>query len=384
MPKILMVSTIAPTLRGFLLPFADHFRSQGWQVDGLAQGTADCAICQTHFDQAWDVHWSRNPLDFNNLRATPQWIQHVVTNTAYDIVHVHTPIAAFVTRYALRHLRRDRNLSVIYTAHGFHFYPGGNPIKNTIFAQLEKQAGQWTDYLMVINRVDETAAKRLSIVSPERVVYCPGIGVDLAYYNPQTIDAEAVLQVRQSLNLSPQTALFLGIAEFNPGKRHRDMITAFAQLQDPHAHLAFAGTGPLEADMQALAQQLGIRDRVHFLGLRRDIPVLIRAAIATIHASEREGLPRSVMESLALEIPVIGTQIRGTSELLAGGGGILVPVGDIGAIQCAMQQIIADPSARRTMGEKGRNSMSTFDLKSVIQCHESLYQQALARSQERV
>ncbi len=384
MPKLLMVSTIAPTLRGFLLPFVDHFRAQGWQVDGLAQGTSDCEVCQEHFDRVWDMNWSRNPFDLNNLRAAPDFIRRVVSDHHYDIVHVHTPIAAFLTRFALRSIRHQRSLSVIYTAHGFHFYQGGHPLKNRIFSRIEKLAGQWTDYLVVINREDEQAAKDRQLVPDDRVIYCPGIGVDLDYYNPDTVDAEDVLRIRQSLNLPPDASLLLAIAEFNPGKRHRDMLAAFSQLNDPHAHLAFAGDGGLESDMKALAIQLGIQDRVHFLGVRRDIPTLIRAAIATVHVSQREGLPRSVMESLALEVPVIGSQIRGTSELLSRSGGILVPLGDIAAIRQAMQKMLTDPVARRQMGQQGRRSMAPFDLKTVLWRHEILYEQALGALQQKV
>lgn len=384
MPKILMVATVDLTLKGFLLPFADYFRRQGWQVQGLAQGAEDCPVCQSHFDQVWNIDWSRNPLDLQNLRMAPQRIQELVRQQHYDIVHVHTPVAAFVTRFALRSLRRELPVAVIYTAHGFHFYRGGNPLKNQIFLNLEKLAAGWTDHLVVINREDEFAARYHHFLPLNQIHYCPGIGVDLQYYQASGVDANAVIQLRRSLNLTPQNDLFLAIAEFNPGKRHRDILTAFAQLQSPQTHLAFAGDGSLRPEMEALAESLGIRQQVHFLGVRGDIPTLIRAAIATIHASEREGLPRSIMESLALEVPVIGTQIRGTTELLAGGGGILVPVGNPKAICTAMRTLLDHPERRKTMGENGRTSMAQFDLKSVLQHHESLYAQALDRSRQLV
>lgn len=384
MAKILMVATIAPTLSGFLLPFANHFCAQGWQVHGLAQGAEDCSICQSHFDRVWNINWSRNPLDLGNFRVAPQRIQDIVRQQQYDIVHVHTPVAAFVTRFALRSLRRDLPLSVIYTAHGFHFYRGGHPLKNQIFLNLEKLAARWTDHLVVINREDEAAAQAQHLLPLHQIHYCPGIGVDLQYYQANAVAAEAVLQLRHSLDLPPQAPLFLAIAEFNPGKRHRDILTAFAQLQRPQAHLALAGDGGLRPEIAALAETLGISQRVHFLGLRRDIPTLIRAAIATVHASEREGLPRSIMESLALEVPVIGTQIRGTTELLAGGGGILVPVGDPATLAQAMRTLIDQPETRREMGQKGRIAMAQFDLKTVLQRHETLYAQALSRSHQPV
>ena len=105
MNKLLMVTTVPSTLRSFLLPFAAHFRAQGWQVDAMACGVSMSAECQQAFDRVWEVKWSRNPLDPRNLLAAPQVIREIVTREKYNIVHVHTPVAAFVTRFALKDLR---------------------------------------------------------------------------------------------------------------------------------------------------------------------------------------------------------------------------------------------------------------------------------------
>ena len=114
--------------------------------------------CVQGFDRVWDVEWSRNPLDPRNLWKTPGKIQEIVLREKYDIIHVHTPVAAFVTRYALKGLRDRLNCKIIYTAHGFHFFKGGNFAKNTAFIKLEKLAGNWTDYLVTINHEDKVAA----------------------------------------------------------------------------------------------------------------------------------------------------------------------------------------------------------------------------------
>ena len=76
----------------------------------------------------------------------------------YDIVHVHTPIAAFVTRFALRRVRRRRPTRVVYTAHGFHFYRGQAALPHALFRTMERTAAPWTDYLVTINREDFDAA----------------------------------------------------------------------------------------------------------------------------------------------------------------------------------------------------------------------------------
>ncbi|HCF28410.1 MAG TPA: glycosyltransferase family 1 protein [Cyanobacteria bacterium UBA11049] len=377
MNKILFVTTIPGTLRSFLLPFAQHFRAKGWQVDAMAQGISTCAKCLHSFDRVWEVEWSRNPLDPQNLIIAPPQIRKAIAQQDYDIVHVHTPVAAFVTRYALNNLRQQKRPKLIYTAHGFHFYRGGKPLKNLSFLALEKLAGRWTDYLVVINREDEEAAKRYGIVPTERVCYTPGIGVDTDYYSPGNVPDSEVVRVRQELGLSPETPLFLSIAEFNPGKRHQDILKALARLGRSKVQLAFAGTGPLMEQMQLLASNLGIQSLVHFLGYRQDIPALIRASTATLLASEREGLPRSVMESLCLEIPVIGTQTRGIRDLLEGDCGLLVKLGDVEDLAQAMARILDRPEEAKMMGKRGRERMKGYEVRQIIKLYDRLYAQAL-------
>lgn len=374
-----MVTTVPSTLRSFLLPFAAHFRAQGWQVDAMACGVSASPECQQGFDRVWDVEWSRNPLDPRNLLAAPQVIREIVIREKYNIIHVHTPVAAFVTRYALKDVRQQIGAKVIYMAHGFHFYTGGNPLKNAAFINLEKYAGNWTDYLVTINHEDRAAALQYGLVAPGRSRYMPGIGVDLKYYNRYQVSESAVAQVRQELSLGEDAHLLLSVAEFTPRKRHVDAISAFAKLARTDVHLAFAGTGPLMEKMKQLAAELGVANRIHFLGNRRDIPVLMRAASANILVSAQEGLPRSVLESLALETPTIGTKIRGTQDLLEGGCGLLIDLGDVDGLVAAMKWMIDRPEAAAKMARLGYERITTYDLESIIKLHEQLYAEALGK-----
>jgi glycosyltransferase involved in cell wall biosynthesis len=374
-PRLLLVTTVPETLQGFLLPFVEHFRGRGFRVDAMAEGVGSCSQCAAAFHRVWDVAWSRNPLDPRNL-FTMRRVREVVTRQGYDLVHVHTPVAAFVTRLALRGLRRGGRPRVIYTAHGFHFYRGGPRLRCATFRALEKLASRWTDYLVVINREDQQAAR--GMLPSARVQYMPGIGVDVARYCPQVVAEADVARVRQELQLG-DNPLFLMIAEFNPGKRHRDAVAALARQSRPNVRLAFAGTGPLIEPTRRLARALGVADRVHFLGHRDDIPALVRASVAVLLPSEREGLPRSVMEALSLGVPVVGTRIRGIADLLEDGCGVLVPVGDVVAMAEALTRLLDHPDESREMGRRGRERMAEHDVSKIIALHELLYENALTK-----
>ena len=377
MTRLLIVTTVEATLRGFLLPYATHFRALGWTVDGMAKGATESPECLAGFDHCYEASWSRNPMHPGMLQM-PERIRRQVLAGGYDLVHVHTPVAAFLTRFALRKLPSALRPKVVYTAHGFHFFAGGNPLKNAVFAAVERMAGQWTDRLVVINHADEREAVRRRIVDPARLTFMPGIGLDLAYYDPAAIPPAQVAGVRAELGLQPGQPLFLMVAHFDPGKRHRDLLAAFAALEDPGAHLALAGTGPLVEPLKAWCRQRRLDDQVHFLGYRRDAPALMLASLATVLPSEREGLPRSVMESMALGVPVIGTDIRGSGDLLALGGGIKLPVGDVDGLKAAMQRLIRDPAEARMLGEQARPRMQVYHIDNLIRMHEDLYAELLA------
>jgi glycosyltransferase involved in cell wall biosynthesis len=378
--KMLVVTTIPTTLRDFLVPFARHFRARGFRVDALADGVSAFPECVAAYDRVWDVSWSRNPLDPRNFRTAPRHVHDLVRRERYDLVHVHTPVAAFVTRCALRYLRRQGAVRVIYTAHGFHFYRGGPRLRGAILRGLEKLAGRWTDYLVVINREDEEAARRHGLVPPDRVRYMPGIGVDMQYYGRNAVRDSDVAAVRHEMGLSPGDVLFLVVAEMIPRKRHADVLRAFARLGRPATFLALAGNGPLEGQLRRLAATLGIANRVRFLGERRDVPALVLASVATVLASRQEGLPRSIMESLSLGVPVIGSRIRGVADLLHGGGGLLVEAGDVAGLAAGMARILDQPEEARAMGRRGRERMADYELRHIVKLHEELYDEALGRA----
>lgn len=377
MSKLLIVTTVPITIRSFLLPFIKHFRDLGWQVDGMAQGIDTDPECVATCDHTYNIQWSRNVFDPQNLFKGVARVREVVAQEDYDLVHVHTPIAAFVTRYALKNVQKTK---VIYTAHGFHFYRGGNPLKNAVFLGLEKLAGAWTDYLITINREDEAAAKKYNFLPQTKIYYTRGIGVDTNYYTSRKVCSIEVQQLRQELNLADSDTLLLSIAEFTPRKRHRDLLNALAKVNNSQVHLALAGSGSIKTEIEQLAAELDLNEQVHFLGYRNDIPILIQAADAVLLVSQQEGLPRSIMEAMCLATPVIGSNIRGIQDLLENGCGLLINLGDVDAIAQAINQVVEDPESLLETTKKAQAKIKNYDLQQIIQQHSEIYYLALLNS----
>ncbi|HHY66179.1 MAG TPA: glycosyltransferase family 4 protein [Alicyclobacillus sp.] len=373
--RLLEVTTVAQTLRSFLLPHCTHLQSLGWKVDALAAGVSRDPQCVATFDRVFDAGWSRTPNPI--LLRESSRVRDLVETGQYDIVHVHTPIAGFLTRFALRSIRARSHVRVVYTAHGFHFHSGRSKFGNLPFEALERVVGRWTDMLITINRDDFEAARFLNLVPEQRLRYVPGVGIDLQAYNPEAISPEEILMVRNELRLTPADYLFTVIAEFTPNKRHRDIIRALRLLGNAHVHVALAGEGRTRADVEQLAQGLKVNKQVHFLGYRTDIPRLMSASNAVLLVSTREGLPRTVMEAMAMGRPVIGSNVRGIRDLLSGGSGLLVPVGDVEAIANAMRWILDHPSDAEKMGKRGRQEVRKYRLDLVLSAQDQIYSDVL-------
>lgn len=378
-PSALFVTTVPITLEQFLAPFALHFRAQGWLVDALANGAATDPHIAEAFDQRFDIEWSRNPFSPKNLTGTAATVRRLVSEGAYDIVHVHTPIAAFVTRFALRSLPAMTRPVVIYTAHGFHFYRGGSPVKNAVFRATERAAAAWTDFLITINAEDYEAARQFGTIDPARVRHIPGIGVDTDVYRPDAATPEQIASIRSELDVPPDAFMLTMLAEYAPVKRHEHVFAAMARVKHREVVLAAVGGGPLESRLREQVAALGLSDRVRLAGWRRDVPAVLAASDALILASSREGLPRSILEAMSTALPVIGTETRGITDAVGHDAGWVVPKDDVAALADAIDLAAEHPEeAARRGAEARRRAVSGFSLDVVIAAHEELYAEALA------
>jgi glycosyltransferase involved in cell wall biosynthesis len=377
-PSALFVTTVPITLEAFLVPFARHFRAGGWQIDALANGATANTHIASAFDNRFDVLWSRNPLDPRNLVGTAARVRGIVRAGEYDVVHVHTPIAAFVTRYALRRIRTRTRVRVIYTAHGFHFYRGQPALPNTLYRTMERAAAPWTDYLVTINQEDLAAARDLGGIDSACVRYVPGIGVDTDRFAPSR-DAVLRAKLRAQLDVGPDAFMITMVAEMAPVKRHEHLFEALAQARDPRITTVLVGEGPLESLLREKAVALGITDRIRWAGYRRDVPSVLAASDALTLVSEREGLPRSVLEGMAAGLPIIGTQTRGITDAVGSDAGWIVSKYDVFALAAALDMAAADSAELARRGAAARErAVAEFSLPRIIDAYEELYREALA------
>ncbi len=377
MARALVVATIDRTLAGHARPRILQLKEMGLDVELACRSSSTTAAGRLEALglRRHEIAFARYPMRPSNLKAMWQ-LRSVLKRNTFDLIDVHTSVAGWLTRLAARLFSPQS--TVIFTAHGLTVRKEQSSLKRAWRVLLEKTAGRWTDFLVVINREDEAAAIHYGLVAPQRVRYVPGVGIDSARFDPLRIDRGDVVKARQALDLRESDVLFLTVGEFTDRKRQEDAVRALARLGDPRAHLALAGSGELVGQVRAAADRLGVAEQTHFLGYRTDIAVWIRASRATVLTSTTEGLPVCVMESLAMEVPVIGTDVRGTRDLLQAGGGILVPLKDTQALAEAMRWMVAHPQEAAEMGRTGRHKiLERYALDKVLEHTERLYREAL-------
>jgi len=352
-------------------------RSRGWQVDGAANGISTSSKARAIFDVVWEVGWSRRPLALANLRALGR-IRSVVLRGNYQVVHVHTPVAAFITRLAVRGLG-DLRPSVVYTAHGFHFHRDAGWLRNAAYGTLERLAAPWTDELVVVNRHDFDEAVRRRIASPERVHLIPGVGIDTEHFDTERVSRSEAAEARRVVGVPEEAPMVVTIAEINRNKNLPYLLAAVARMR-PAVHLVLIGDGPDRNRLEATVASLRLEQRVHMVRFVPDVRPLLRAANVFVLVSRREGLPGAMIEAMSMGLPVVGTDARGIRDLASGGRGIVVGLNAPVQLAEALDRVFADPQTAMEMGRRGRDYVvAQLSIERVLAAYRMVYEAAIAR-----
>lgn len=211
---------------------------------------------------------------------------------------------------------------------------------------------------------------------PARKVRTIMNGIDTQLFSPDAPAAAA----REALGVPAQALVVGTVGRLVPVKDQDSLLHAFAQVAPttPQARLVVVGEGPLRAQLEAQASGLGIRERVHFAGGRRDVHQLLPAFDVFVLSSISEGLPLTVLEAMACGLPVISTDVGALKEAVENGQtGLLVPSRQPAALAQAIGTLLGHPERRRSMGEAALTRVrGCFDLRLMTQSYEGVYDAA--------
>ncbi len=293
----------------------------------------------------------------------------------FDLVHTHTSKAGILGRLAAWLAGAPR---VVHTPHGHVFYGYFGSLKTRIIIWAERMLAKRTDAIVTLT--DREAEEHLAagVGTPGQFVTIFS-GVPLPEIESPLPDSGRSGR-RKALRLPPEGFLIGSVGRLDPVKGHGTLIRAFAGIceRHPHARLILAGEGENRAAYESLAEELGVRGRVSFLGWREDVGKIVQAIDLFVLPSLNEGLGRAVLEAMAAGLPVVASRVGGVPELAEETvTGLLVPAEDPAALGAAIERMIREPGAREAMGLEGRRRAKRYSTEAMCEMLDSLYRRLL-------
>ena len=289
---------------------------------------------------------------------------------SFDVVHLSAAKAALYGRLAARAAGVP---IVIFNAHGFPFHDFLNPAARIALASIEKLLSRYcTDMVVCCGEAVRAYARSHNIVPESRLVTIEN-GVEI----PENLPGRDA--ARRTLGLAPETPVVVTVGRLARQKGPENFLQAAASVirEVPGVTFLVVGDGPLRAPLQALAERLGLADRVQFLGFRNDVALILRAADIFALFSRWEGLPLTILEAMAAERPVVATAVDGNVEAVQHGlTGLISPAEDIGQFATNLTTLVREPDRAREMGTAGRRLVEQrFGVERMAQQLSDLYQQ---------
>ena len=378
--EVLQLAAIDTTVHFLLKPLLERLRKEGYDVHVACSPGPHLPSLEEEGYSVHPIPIARKVAPLSNVQSL--WrLYRLMRRERFDIVHVHTPVAAALGRIAAKLARVP---IVVYTAHGFYFHELMSRWKQRLIISVERALGQWcTDLLLTQSVEDADTAVREKIAAKERVVWI-GNGVD-----PQRFVRMPSEALRARLGFTPKNRVIGFVGRLVREKGVVELFEAMARVatQFPEARLLVVGdTLKSDRDTQTIARLNRIitserlDDVVRFTGFRDDIPDLLAIMDVFVLPSHREGMPRTILEAMAAGKPVVATNIRGCrEEVVDEVTGLLVPVCDSDALAEAILRILSDEALAHRIGEAGRKRVQEeFDEADVLRRQVDVYRKLLA------
>lgn len=295
--------------------------------------------------------------DFRALRE----IKAVLAELRPNLLALHSSKAGTLGRLAGRALR----IPAVFTVHGWAFTPGVPGTRAAFYRGVERLVAPLATRIITVSEFDRRLALEAGIASADRIV---------AVHNGMGDVGPAL---RADPGRTPPRIVM--IARFGDQKDHGTLLRALAGIQDRAWTLDLIGEGPLMGRTRALADSLGLAERVRFLGQRMDVAEVLSNAQLSVLITNWEGFPLSVLEAMRAGLPVVATAVGGVAEAVQEGeSGYLVPRGDVDRLRDRMARLLASPELRVQLGAHARARFEQqFTLGHCVTRTLTVYREAL-------
>jgi glycosyltransferase involved in cell wall biosynthesis len=234
---------------------------------------------------------------------------------------------------------------------------------------------RWTDVIITMNEEDYLAARKFYLKKGGKVYKVHGVGITLDDYHNIEVDRR---KKREELSLGEEDIVCICAGDLVSRKNYSAAIRAIARLSDKHIHFLICGNGPERDKLVKIIRENKIDNQIHLLGFRTDIKELLKISDIFLFTSLQEGLPRSLMEAMAVGLPVIASSIRGNVDLISDGiGGFLYEPNDIEGIACGIKRLSLDKNLREKMSAENIETIKQYDISVVKKEIKKIYSEWL-------
>lgn len=284
-----------------------------------------------------------------------------------DVIHAHQYTPFFYAALA-KPLCAFRP-KLILTEHGRHYPDRVSPVRRAVnrlvLDRLADAVTACCHFSAVgLTKTDGFAGARIEIVEN---------GIEVDRYGPPADKALA----KEDVGLDPDRRYVVHVARHHPVKDQATLLKGFAlAVPDlPRTDLLMVGDGPLRGELESLAVELRIPDRVKFLGIRTDIPDLMRAAHVFALTSLSEAASLTLLEAMVSGLPVVVTDVGGNPEIVRHEReGLLFPRGDAAGCAAAFRRLFAEPAFAEKLGAAGRErAVERYQLNRCVDEYYALY-----------
>tara|TARA_R110002110_G_scaffold322777_3_gene535195 strand:- start:7006 stop:8175 length:1170 start_codon:yes stop_codon:yes gene_type:complete len=309
----------------------------------------------------------------NDILALYQIAQHL-KRIEPDVIHTHTSKAGFIGRLASIASRKS------IVVHGVHILPftAENKTQFLTYLALEKIAAPLTDHFIDVSEgMRELCLKHKLGIPENHDVIASGMDID------RFRRAEPAHDIRRDQNANsdatPLTLTYVAVLERR--KCHHELMTAIAPilLANPATSLVFAGEGPERSKLEAHARVLGIAQQMQFIGFRDDAANVIAASDICLFYSEREGLPRSIVQYALGGKPILAMHLPGIERIVRDGqnGYVTDNAADFAS---RLDHLLHSPDTRSDFGlHSEKMDLSAWSAKFMADEIEKVYLRALSR-----
>lgn len=317
-----------------------------------------------------NIHFARSPFCRQNIDCYKQ-LKHIIDENHFNLIHVHTPTVSILTRLAAQKTRKNGTI-VMYTCHGFHFHNAA-PKKNwIIYYPIERMMSRFCDYIVTINKEDFNRAKTFYA---SHVRYIHGVGVNINRIHNCKINKQAY---KKLIGVPEDCVLILSIGEMIERKNHEVIIRALAKVEKQYIYYAICGKGPLRGYLEKLAQELGVSERVKFLGFRKDIPELCNTADISAFPSRIEGLGLAGIEAMAAGVPLVSSNVHGILDYVIDGmTGYALNPDDVNGFAEAISILADNNEIREMMSSYCWKAVAPFEISNALHDMWNIYDEIL-------